>query len=84
LALLSKYCYITAVIVTRNNKHRAHQLSPAVPTICYTDWYLQIGGAIVTVDGFGNHHVGFVNVIGQPGRRVDPVIILMNYKKKAI
>lgn len=31
-------------------------------------------GAIVTVDGFGNHHVDFVNVIEQLGRRGIPAV----------
>ncbi|MEE8837263.1 MAG: glycine/sarcosine/betaine reductase component B subunit [Eubacteriales bacterium] len=35
---------------------------------------MQADGAIVTVDGFGNHHVDFVNVIEQLGRRGIPAV----------
>ncbi|MGN1022750.1 MAG: glycine/sarcosine/betaine reductase component B subunit [Lachnospiraceae bacterium] len=35
---------------------------------------MQADGAIVTVDGFGNHHVDFVNVIEQLGRHGIPAV----------
>lgn len=78
-------CPLTAELAKQNDMSFAGILIDGVSELCddkiftakrtaQTAAMMQADGAIVTADGFGNHHVDFVNVIEQLGRRGIPAV----------